>query len=164
MSKQNILHTYFHNIECHQLYCTLCRVQCSLCCFFVVGIRRVCYQLPGLTCGIFSSFLNTVLLYVYLSQSMDSVQSSTSCHLLPAWLSLQWWLLLALVPSPAVCGCSAANHQPQARKSTSKTMRTSFHMMGSLKLQLWNIRFPLRSRSWSLMHENAHFKICTCNC
>ena len=31
-------------------------------------------------------------------------------------------------------------------------------MMGSLKLQLWNIRFPLRSRSWSLMHENAHFK------
>ena len=31
-------------------------------------------------------------------------------------------------------------------------------MMGSLKLQLWNIRFPLRSRSWSLMHESYFFK------
>ena len=62
------------------------------------------------------------------------------------------------VPSPAVCGCSSANHQPQARISTSKTLRTSFHMMGSLKLQLWNIRFPLRSRSWSLMHESYFFK------
>ena len=31
-------------------------------------------------------------------------------------------------------------------------------MMGSLKLQLWNTRFPLRSRSWSLMHESNFFK------
>lgn len=118
-------------------------------------VRRICIPARHWL-HVFLSFSLAVPLYCFsLRLRRDSAQSSTACHLLLVWQFFQWWLWLELAPSAAVCGCSAASHQPQARRSTWKTLRTSLNMMGSLKHQLWSRSFPLKSKSWSLMHENT---------
>ena len=166
MSKQNILHTYVHKIECCQLHCTFLQSTVLIVLFLCSCNLKSVFMLV--------SRLNLWNIQQFLKHCFDVCLSQSKHGLYLKFHKLQFAACLAVfavvaiigvhVPSPAVCGCSSANHQPQARISTSKTLRTSFHMMGSLKLQLWNIRFPLRSRRWSLMHESNHFKKYTCNC
>ena len=118
-------------------------------------MRRICIQARHWL-HVFLKFSLAVPLYCFsLRLRRDSAQSSTACHSPLVWQFFRWWLWLELAPSAAVCGCSAASHQPQARRSTWKTLRTSLNMMGSSKHQLWSRSFPLKSKSWSLMHDNS---------